>query len=119
DCDILRWKRNIIGYIKAIGLGKHIGSSIPAPTDSDDLDQFEMQHEQAMMVICTTINPQLTQHIEAIDDPYLAIKALKKCHGVNTGLSATNSIMKIVNNKYDSSTQLEDYVSLTQSLHNQ
>lgn len=107
------------GYIKAVGLGVFLRCSVIPPIDSDALDKYEMQKEQVMLVIRSTIDSVHAQHISSIDDPYLAITALETRHGVNSGLSAANFIIKIVTTKYDSSTKLEDYVSHIQSLHNQ
>lgn len=45
DCDIFQWKRNMCGYIKAVGLGVFLRSSVIPPTDSDARDKFEMQQE--------------------------------------------------------------------------
>lgn len=119
DCDIFQWKRNVCGYVKAVGLGVFLRSSVTPPLDSDLLDNFEMQQEQVMLVIRSTLDAVHAQHISSIDDPYLAITALETRHGVNSGLAAANIIIKIVTSRYDSSTKLEDYVSNMQSLHNQ
>lgn len=119
ECDIFQWKRNVCGYIKAVGLGVFLRSSVIPPVDSASLDKFEMQQEQVMLVIRSTIDAVHVQHISSIDEPYLAIIALESRHGVNSGLAAANIITKIVTARYDSSTKLEDYVSNMQSLHNQ
>lgn len=111
QCDIFQWKRNVCGYIKAVGLGAFIRASMVPPIDTDALDKFEMQQEQVMLVIRSTLDAVHIQHISSIDDPYLAIIALETRHGVNSGLAAANIIIKIVTSRYDQSTKLEDYVS--------
>lgn len=102
-----------------MGLGAFIRASMVPPIDTDALDKFEMQQEQVMLVIRSTLDAVHIQHISSINDPYLAIIALETRHGVNSGLAAANIIIKIVTSRYDQSTKLEDYVSGMQSLHNQ
>lgn len=108
DCDIFQWKQNMCGYIKAVGLGAFIRTSIVPPVDSDAVDKLEMQQEQVMLGIRSTIDAVHGQHISSIDDAYLAIIALETRHGVNSGLAAANIIMKLVTSRYDLSTELED-----------
>lgn len=119
DCDIFQWKRNVCGYIKAVGLGVFLRSSVIPPVDSDSLEKFEMQQEQVMLVIRSTLDAVHAQHISSIDDPYLAIIALESRHGVTSGLAAANVMIKIVTSRYNASTKLEDYVSSMQALQNQ
>lgn len=100
-------------------MGVFLRSSVHPPTDPAALDKFEMKQEQVMLVIRSTIDDVHAQNISSLDDPYLAILALKNRHGMNSGLAAANIIIKIVTTRYDPSKKLEDYVSSVQSMHNQ
>lgn len=115
---ISTWKTHLQDYLDAFGLGKFTRSSQTAPNDSQALEIFGQQRGQAIIILQTTLDPTNEAHIARISDPYLALEALERRHGVNSSINMANIITEIVNYKYDDSITIAEHVSNIQSLHN-
>lgn len=80
-----------------------------------------MHRAQVLLVMRTTIDGHNLNAISGAQHPYDAMTILSRRHGhgENVGLAVANSISAIVFQKFDSSISIEQFVSNTQSLHNE
>lgn len=119
--NFVAWKREIKIHLDACGLGGFIISMIPEPTSVDEIPLWRMHRAQVLLAIQTTIDGCNLNAISGVQHPYKAISMLSRRHGHggNVGLAVANSISAIVYQKFDSSISIEEFVSNTQSLHNE
>lgn len=115
------WKRDLEIHLDACGLGIFILSKIPEPTATSDVPLWRIHRAQVLLAIRTTIDGHNLNAISGSQHPYNAISTLSRRHGhgENVGLAVANSISAIVFQKFDSSISIEEFVSNTQSLHNE
>lgn len=119
--NFVAWKRDLEIHLDACGLGSFILSKIPEPTAVSDIPLWRMHRAQVLLAIRTTIDGHNLNAISSAQHPHDAITILSRRHGhgENVGLAVANSISAIVFQKFDSSISIEEFVSNTQSLHNE
>lgn len=119
--NFVAWKRDLEIHLDACGLGGFILSKIPEPTILADVPLWRMHHAQVLLAIRTTIDGHNLNAVSGAQHPHDAISILSRRHGhgENVGLAVANSISAIVFQKFDSSISIKEFVSNTQSLHNE
>lgn len=108
-------------HLDSCGLGGFISHPLPEPTVVGDVPLWRMQRAQVLLAIHTTVHPHNLNAISSAQHPFDAISILspRHGHGENVGLAVSNAISAIVYHKFDSSISIEQFVSNTQSLHNE
>lgn len=115
------WKRDIKIHLDACGLGGFVISMILEPTLVADVPLWRMHRAQVLLAIRTTTDGHNLNAISGAQHPYNAISMLSRRHGhgKNVGLAVANYISAILFQKFDASISIEEFVSNTQSLHNE
>lgn len=119
--NFVSWKRDLEIHLDPCGLGTFIISRIPEPTVVTDIPVWRMHRAQVLLAMRTTVDGHNLNAISGAQHPHDAITILSRRHGhgENVGLAVANSISAIVFQKFDASISIEEFVSNTQSLHNE
>lgn len=119
--NFVAWKRDLEINLNACGLGTFITTKVPEPTVTADVPVWRMHRAQVLLAMRTTVDGHNLNAISGAEHPYDAITVLSRRHGhgENVGLAVANSISAIVFHKFDASISIEEFVSNTQSLHNE
>lgn len=119
--NFVAWKRDLEIHLDACGLGMFITSMIPEPTVVTDIPLWRMHCAQVLLAMRTTIDGHNLNAISGSQHPHDAISVLSRRHGhgENVGLAVSNSISAIEFQRFDVSVPIEEFVSNTQSLHNE
>lgn len=115
------WKRDLEIHLDACGLGMFILAKMPEPTVLTEIPLWRMHRAQVLLAIRTTIDSHNLNAISGSQHPHYAMTILSRRHGhgENVGLAVANSISAIVFQKFDALISIEEFVSNTQSLHNE
>lgn len=119
--NFVAWKRDLEIHLDACGLGGFIISKIPEPTITNDVPLWRMHRAQVLLAMRTTVDGHNLNAISGSQHPHDAMSILSRRHGhgENVGLAVANSISAIVFHKFDASMSIEEFISNTQSLHNE
>lgn len=105
----------------ACGLGIFILTKVPEPTVLNDIPLWRIHRAQVLLAIRTTIDGHNLNAVSGAQQPHdtMSILSRRHEHGENVGLAVANSISAIVFQKFNASITIEEFVSNTQSLHNE
>lgn len=119
--NFVSWRRDLKIHLDSCGLGVFISHPLPEPTVVNDIPLWRMHRAQVLLAIRTTVDPHNLNAISSAQHPYDTISILSRRHGhgENVGLAVANAISSIVYQKFDASITIEEFVSNTQSLHNE
>lgn len=119
--NFVSWRRDLEIHLDSCGLGGFIAHPLPEPTVVNDVPLWRMHRAQVLLAIRTTVDPHNLNAISSAQHPFDAISILSRRHGhgENVGLAVANAISSIVFQKFDASVTIKQFVSNTQSLHNE
>ncbi|XP_059066095.1 uncharacterized protein LOC131857473 [Cryptomeria japonica] len=110
------WKKSVWNYLREKGCTGYVKESIPAPTDANALQAWEINHERALGYICSLVSFDLQFHLESCKTPKEAWYTLENLYGKTDkirGYQIDNDLMNLDPKSFNN---IQDYISKIKQL---